>query len=103
VQRWATNWLAQTAAVAVLSGTAPPEDLAALVARIGPRPVLLIRAANGHPDERLNAVYAERIGSSATQWLAPGGHTLAFEADPIGYERQVIGFLDEALRPRPRA
>ncbi|HEY6886633.1 MAG TPA: CocE/NonD family hydrolase [Solirubrobacter sp.] len=103
VQRWATNWLAQTAAVAILSGTAPPEDLAGLVQRIGPRPVLLIRAANGHPDERLNTVYAERIGASATQWLAPGGHTLALEADPVGYERQVIGFLDEALRPRPRA
>jgi hypothetical protein len=103
VQRWATNWLVQTAAVAVLSGTAPPPDLADLAQRIGPRPVLLIRAANGHPDELLNSVYAERIGSSAESWVAPGGHTRALDADPLAYERTVIGFLDGALRPRPRS
>ena len=98
VQRWGTNWLAQTAAVAVLSGTAPPPGLAGLVERIGPRPVLLIRAANGHPDEHLNAVYAQRIGPSAETWIAPGAHTRAQDADPLAYERRVVDFLDRALR-----
>jgi hypothetical protein len=56
---------------------------------------------NGHADERLNTVYAERIGRSAETWVAPGGHTRAQDADPFLYERRVVGFLDRALRPRP--
>jgi hypothetical protein len=97
-QRWATNWVVQTAAVAVLSGTAPPPDLADLCERIGPRPVLLIRGRDGHADEALNTVYAERIGRSASAWTAPGGHTAALVADPAGYERRVVGFFGAALR-----
>ena len=98
VQRWATNWIVQTAAVATLSGTAPPADLAALCEQVGPRPVLLIRAVDGHADEALNTVYAERIGPSASLWTAPGGHTGALAADPAAYERRVVGFFDAALR-----
>jgi len=101
LQRWGTNWLTQTAAVAVLSDTVPPPELGGLVEHIGPRPVLLVRAANGHPDELLNQVYAERIGASAESWVAPGGHTRALDADPLAYERRVIGFLERSLRPRP--
>ena len=97
-QRWATNWVVQTIAVAVLSGTAPPPDLAEQCERIGPRPVLLIRGQAGHADEALNTVYADRVGRSATLWTAPGGHTGAFAADPAAYERRVIGFFDTALR-----
>jgi hypothetical protein len=95
VQRWATNWIAQTAAVAVLSGTAPPPDLADLTARIGARPVLLIQASGGHPDEALNAVYARRSG--AERWIAPGAHTAALSTDPGGYEHRVLGFLQRAI------
>jgi hypothetical protein len=100
VQRWATNWLAQTAAVAILSDTKPPPALTDLAARIGPRPVLLIRAENGHPDELLNQVYARRVGPSAESWVVPGAHTRAQDVDPLAYEQRVIGFLNAALRPR---
>lgn len=103
-QRWATNWVVQTGAVAVLSGTAPPPDLAALAERIGQRPVLLIRGRDGHADEALNDVYAERVGPSAALWTAPAGHTGALAAVPAEYERRVVGFFDRALtrsRPRP--
>ena len=57
VQRWFTGMLAQTAAVAVLSNTTPPDALADLVPHIAPRPVLLIEAVHGNPDEVLNEVY----------------------------------------------
>ena len=98
VQRWGTNWVVQTAAVAVLSGTQPPPDLAGLAARVAPRSVLLIRARDGNPDEALNEVYAGRIGRTATLWtLNRGGHTGALAADPAEYERRVVGFLDRAL------
>jgi fermentation-respiration switch protein FrsA (DUF1100 family) len=97
VQRWATNWIVQTAAVAVLSDTLPPPDLTDAVQRIGPRPVLLIRARDGNADEALNEVYASRIGRSAELWSVYGGHTGALDADPAGYERRVVGFFDRAL------
>jgi hypothetical protein len=103
VQRWGTNWLVQTVAVAVLSDTLPPPDLTMLVAGIGPRRVLLIQAAQGHEDEALNEVYAARIGPSASVWTASGGHTGALAADPAGYARRVVGFFDGALTGRERS
>ena len=98
LQRWGTNWVVQTAAVAVLSGTLPPPDLTERVRRIGPRPVLLIRALDGNPDEALNEVYARRIGASAELWRVRGGHTGALSADASGYERRVVSFFDRALQ-----
>ncbi len=101
VQRWGTNWVVQTAAVAVLSSTTPPPDLTDLVRRVGPRPVLLIRARDGNVDEILNEVYADRIGRSATLWtLERAGHTGALAAQPAAYERRVIGFFARTLATR---
>ena len=98
VQRWFTGMLAQTAAVAVLSNSAPPDGLADLVPRIAPRPVLLIEALNGNPDEVLNEVYDRAAGDSSELWkVAKGGHTGALAAAPAEYERRVVGFFDRAL------
>ena len=98
VQRWLTGMLAQTAAVAVLSNSRPPDALADLMPRIAPRPVLLIEALNGNPDEILNEVYADRGGPSTELWkVAAGGHTGALAAAPVAYEERVVGFLDRAL------
>jgi hypothetical protein len=98
VQRWGSQWVMQTAAVAVLSGTLPPPDLTERARRIGPRPVLLIRARDGNTDEILNEVYARRIGASAELWTVRGGHTGALSSDPAAYERRVIAFFDGALQ-----
>lgn len=98
VQRWVTPWLAQTGALAVLSNSAPPDDLVELVAGIAPRRVLLIQSLHGAGGEELNVEYAAAIGRSASLWqAADGGHTGALGADPAQYERRVIGFLDGAL------
>ena len=98
-QRWVTGMLAQTAAVAVLSNSTPPDSLADLMPRITPRPVLLIEAVNGNPDEILNEVYADRGGPSTELWkTAAGGHTGALAAAPAEYEQRVAGFFDRALR-----
>lgn len=97
-QRWGTNWVVQTAALAVLSDASPPPDLAGLVGRIAPAPVLLIRAADGHPDEVLNRVYLDRAREPKALWtLMRGGHTGALAANPVAYERRVGGFFDAAL------
>jgi uncharacterized protein len=91
--------LAQTAAVAVLPNSRPPEGLADLMPRIAPRPVLLIQAVNGNPDEILNEVYARRGGPTTQRWTtAAGRHTGALAAAPADYEQRVIGFFDRALR-----
>ena len=98
VQRWFTGMLAQTAAVAVLSNSAPPDALADLVPRIAPRPVLLIEALRGNPDEVLNEVYDRAAGPSSELWkVTKGGHTGALAAAPGAYERRVVGFFDRAL------
>jgi hypothetical protein len=97
-QRWLTGMLVQTGAVAVLSNGEPPDGLADLMPRIAPRPVLLIEAANGNPDEILNEVYAARGGPSTELWkVAEGGHTGALAATPAAYEQRVVSFLDRAL------
>jgi dienelactone hydrolase len=96
LQRWLTPAVAQTAAVAVLSGHRPPGDLADLVRRIPPRRVLLIRALDGHPDELLNRVYAANAHGELWE-VGAGGHTGALAADPRTYERVVLGFLDRTL------
>ena len=103
VQRWFTGMLAQTAAVAVLSNSAPPDGLADLVPRIAPRPVLLIEALNGNPDEVLNEVYDRAAGPSSELWVARGAHTGALAAAPAEYEQRVMGFFDRALRPQDSA
>ena len=83
VQRWFTGMLAQTAAVAVLSNHSPPDGLADLAARIAPRPVLLIQAVHGNPDEILNEVYDRAAGRSSELWkVAKGGHAGALAAAP---------------------
>ncbi len=99
VQRWLSPWVVQTGALAVLGDAGPPPDLAGLVARIAPRPVFLIRALHGNPDEPLNRVYYARAGRPKSLWeTARGGHTGALAAEPGEYERRVIRFFDAALR-----
>jgi hypothetical protein len=98
VQRWFTGMAAQTAAVAVLSNGVPPDGLADLVPRIAPRPVLLIEAEKGNPDEVLNEVYDRAAGESSELWkVSRGGHTGALAAAPAQYEQRVVGFFDRAL------
>jgi fermentation-respiration switch protein FrsA (DUF1100 family) len=97
--RWISPTTVQTAAVAVLSNSAPPPDLVDLVARIAPRPVLLIRALDGNVDEELNEVYHAAAGRPKALWEVPrGGHTGALAAFPREYERRVVGFFDQSLQ-----
>jgi hypothetical protein len=89
---------AQTAAVAVMSGTAPPASLADLVPRIAPRPLLLIYAGRGGGGEELNPDYYEAASAPKTLWKIPeAGHVGGYQARPREYEQRVIGFFDRAL------
>jgi hypothetical protein len=96
--RWIATITMETAAGVVLSDHLPPPDLADLMPRIAPRPVLLIRGMNGNPDEALNRAYRDAGGPTTTLWEIPNaGHTGGFSAAPAEYERRIVGFFDRAL------
>lgn len=98
--RWIAPITTETAAGVVLAGTLPPPDLAGLMPRIAPRPVLLIRGLAGNDDEALNRVYRDRGGRSVRLWEIPGAaHTGGLAERPAAYERRVVGFFDRALGP----
>jgi uncharacterized protein len=98
VQRWFTPWVIETAALSVMSNGSPPPYLGDVVARIAPRPILLIRALHGLDDERLNRVYYAHARQPKMLWeVAQGGHTGALHAIPAQYETRVVRFFDHAL------
>ena len=93
----------QTAAVTVLSGTAPPASLRELVQQIAPRPVFLISAEHGVESEDLNESFYRAAGEPKQLWQVEGaGHTGGYQADPVEYERRVVGFFDHALLNQER-
>jgi uncharacterized protein len=91
----------QSAALAVMSGTAPPPSLKELVPRITPRHVFFIYAGRGAGGEDYNPDYYAAAGAPKALWKIPeAGHTGGFQARPQQYEQRVIGFFDQALLER---
>ncbi|MCB9427583.1 MAG: hypothetical protein H6524_02105 [Actinobacteria bacterium] len=81
----------------VLSEQPAPTTLKESVARIAPRPVLLIAA--GNVSDEGYATTAIATGSGHVQiWVTPGtGHTQALPAAPQLWRETVLGFFDENL------
>jgi dienelactone hydrolase/uncharacterized membrane protein YozB (DUF420 family) len=100
-RRWISPAAVETAATAILTGQGPPPDLVDLAGQVAPAQVLLIEAADGNFDERLNEVYRDAAAPHATLWIVPdGGHTGGLSARPDEYERRVTAFFDRnLLRP----
>ena len=99
------DWLALpsyaglTAGVALFSNHAPPASLKDLVGQIAPTPVFFIYGEHGQDGERnLNPTYYAAAGSPKTLWEVPGsGHVGGINAQPMQYERRVVGFFDHTL------
>ncbi len=90
--------IVETLAGVVLANHEPPPGLTTAIRRVAPRPVLLIDAGRGNPDEEMNAVYQDAGGPTVSRWTIPrAGHTGGLAAEPGRYERRVISFFDEAL------
>ena len=83
--------------IRAVSGTRPAPPLEDLVARIAPRPALLI--ASGHGAEvTANRSYRDATGARARLWLIPeAAHTAGLKSRPVEYERRTIGFLDDVI------
>ncbi len=92
------NAAVQTAAVAALSGHAPPPSLPALVSEIAPRPILLIYAGRGGGGEELQPEFFAAAAQPKTLWSIPeASHTAGIAVRPEEYEQRVIGFFEDAL------
>jgi hypothetical protein len=87
----------KTAATAVFSNRNPPSNLVDYIARIGPRPIMLIHAAKGEVDNKTPEYLAAATGP-AEDWEVPkGGHTQGIHTMPEEYGRRVAGFFDRTL------
>ena len=92
-----------TLGTAVFSNGLPPPDLADIIGRIAPRPVLLIYAENGVGGEELNQVFHQAAEGTAELWRVPGSsHLGGIDAQPEEYERRVIAFFNRALLDVPQ-
>ena len=88
----------QSAALTVMSGTAPPPSLKELVPRIAPRPVFFIYAGHGAGGEEYNLDYYRAAHAPKALWEIPEAHhTGGFQARPREYEQRVVGFFHRAL------
>ena len=96
VQRWFSNWVVQTGALAVLSNASPPEDLTKLVARISPRALMLIEAQHGAGGEELNRCLS-RGRRRAEEPVAGQGRS---HGRPGGTAGRVRAACRRVLRPR---
>ena len=74
------------------------EPLDELVARIAPRPILLIYAGRSGNGEDLNVDYHRAASEPKQLWKIPEArHVGGLQARPREYERRVTGFFDHAL------
>jgi hypothetical protein len=88
---------AKTGAVAVFSNTAPPPELADLVPRIAPTPLLLIWAPSSGGED-MNPTYYRLAGRPKAIWAIPQArHIQGITVRPKEYERRVVDFFDRAL------
>jgi hypothetical protein len=101
-EKWAglPVWASTTAGVTVFGNQSPPANLDDLVEDIAPRAVYLIYAQRGQGGEDLSATYFESAGRPKFLWETDSGHTGGLEAQPVEYERRVIGFFNRFLRQR---
>jgi len=88
-----------TAATAVFSNHKPPPPIVDRIGAISPRPVLLIYADPGIGGENTRQPkYYAAAGDPKDIWEVPGSsHTGGIDAQPVEYQRRVVGFFDAAL------
>jgi fermentation-respiration switch protein FrsA (DUF1100 family) len=105
VQRGPRGWFTlpqnavQTAAIVVMTGTAPPPPLKNLVPGIAPRPVFFIYAGHGAGGEEFTPDVYQAAGAPRELWKIPEAHHVGgFQVRSHEYEQRVVGFFDRSLR-----
>jgi len=87
-----------TAGTAVFSNDPPPTDLKSLVPRISGA-VFFVYGERGQPtEEPANKAFYALAKAPRQLWEVPGaGHIGGTEAQPLEYERRIVGFFDRTL------
>jgi pimeloyl-ACP methyl ester carboxylesterase len=84
----------------VLSHAASPPSLKKQVAKIAPRPILLISSGTGYERDLTRAWYRAATGPKALWEVTDAQHTGGLAAHPREYERRVTSFFARALHAR---
>lgn len=97
VQR-AIDWVTYAAAD-LMTPASTPISLRAAVARIAPRPVLLVTAGKVADEQRAARFIRAASPDTVEIWRVPrADHTDAVSVDPDGWTARVLAFLDGPLR-----
>jgi len=96
---WKPVSYVMTAAPAVFSNHAPPPHVVDRIGGIAPRSVLLIYADPGMGGEAARQPkYYAAAGEPKELWNVRGSaHAGGLDAQPVEYERRVVGFFDRSL------
>jgi pimeloyl-ACP methyl ester carboxylesterase len=89
-------WAVTTTAVRIIRETRPSPPLDREVARIRPRPLLLVQS-NEAAEKSLAPVWARVDGRPGVLWHVDAPHTKGLALHPRAYERRVFGLFDRAL------
>jgi len=88
-----------TTAYSVLSLHRPPPPIQKQMPRIAPRPVFLIAADTSYERAATARYRAAAAGPVELWWPEGTPHTGGLKTHPREYERRVVAFFDDALRP----
>jgi pimeloyl-ACP methyl ester carboxylesterase len=84
----------------LLTGLPEPPPLAEALARIEPRPVLLVAGGQNFYELCVNQRLAAAAGPSVELWIIPdAGHIGGLDARPEEYTARMLAFFDAALNP----
>jgi uncharacterized protein len=87
-----------TVATALFTDNVPPADLQSLVPKISGAVFFVYGERGQAPEKPANHAFYEAANGTKEIWEVPGsGHMGGIEAQPLEYERRVVGFFDRGL------
>lgn len=86
------------ASAGIFSGDPPPPPLLDSMLASGSARFYFIAGGNNGLEVDFNRLFADKLGSRAVLWVAPGaGHLGAYGLHPAEYEKRLIDFFDSEL------
>jgi MYXO-CTERM domain-containing protein len=87
-----------TAATAIFTSNLPPADLQGLVPKISGAVFFVYGERGQAPEKPANRAFYAAANRTKEIWEVPGSkHMGGIEAQPLDYERRIVGFFDRAL------
>jgi dienelactone hydrolase len=87
-----------TAATAIFTSNLPPADLQGLVPKISGAVFFVYGERGQAPEKPANRAFYAAANGTKEIWEVPGSkHMGGIEAQPLEYERRIVGFFDRAL------